>query len=117
MRIDLSGRCILIVEDVALIAMDIADRLKSAQASVLIAATLRDGMRLAEHAGLSAAILDLALGDDVAVALCKRLTERGVPFIIHTGLSGIPNGCLPNAIVQKPADSGALLRALAQVLM
>jgi DNA-binding response OmpR family regulator len=56
-------RWILVVEDQTLVALDIADSLTKAGASVLTAATLQEGLRLAEHPHLSAAILDLALGE------------------------------------------------------
>jgi DNA-binding NtrC family response regulator len=116
MSVDLSGRSVLIVEDEPLIAIDIAQALTSAHASVVVAATLQEGLRLAEHPTLSAAVLDLILGRDDAVALFERLSARGVPCIIYTGYVEIPAGCAPSAIVRKPARSEALLRALAQVL-
>ena len=116
MSIDLSGRSVLIVEDEPLIAIEIAEALTSAHATVVVAATLQDGMRLAEHPTLSAAVVDLILGRDDAGALFKRLTARGVPCIIYTGYVDIPAGCTPSAIVRKPARTEALLRALAQVL-
>ena len=116
MSIDLSGRSVLIVEDEPLIAIDIAQALTSAHATVVIAATLQDGLRLAEHPTLSAAVLDLILGQDDAVVLFKRLTARGVPYIVYTGSVEIPEECTPSAILQKPARSEALLRTLAQVL-
>jgi DNA-binding response OmpR family regulator len=46
--IDLSGRCILIVEDEPLITMEIAAVLESARASVCTAATLQEALWLAE---------------------------------------------------------------------
>ena len=116
MSIDLSGRSVLIVEDEPLIAIDIAQALTSAHATVAIAATLQDGLRLAEQPILSAAVLDLILGQDDAVVLFKRLTARGVPYIVYTGSVEIPEECTPSAILQKPARSEALLRTLAQVL-
>ena len=116
MSIDLSGYSVLIVEDEPLIAIDIAQALTSAHASVVVAATLQDGLRLAEHPTLSAAVVDLILGQDDAAVLFKRLTARGVPCIIYTGHVDIPAGCTPSAIVRKPARTDALLRALAQVL-
>jgi len=116
MSIDLSGRSILIVEDEPLIAMDITGALNSARATVLTATTLQEGLRLAEHPALSAAILDLILGDGDAVALCTRLTERGIPFIVYSGYDAVPAGCKPAAIVKKPACLDALLRSIARVL-
>lgn len=117
MVLDLSGRRILIVEDEPLIVMEIAQTLKSAGASVVIAGTLDEGLRLAEQDGLSAAVLDLVLGVNDGAALCARLRERAVPFVIYSGRTDIPVGCEPKAIVTKPAHPQALLRAVASVLV
>ena len=116
MVLDLSGRRILVVEDEPLIALEIAQALKSAGASVVIAATLDDGLRLAEQDGLSAAVLDLVLGANDGASLCARLRERGIPFVIYSGRTDIPVGCEPGAIVSKPAHPRALLQAAASVL-
>jgi DNA-binding response OmpR family regulator len=66
----LQDRWILVVEDQPLIALDIVDCLTQSGASVLRAATLQDGLRLAEHVGLSAAILDFGMreGDTSVLA-------------------------------------------------
>jgi DNA-binding response OmpR family regulator len=54
---NLTGRCILIVEDEPLVVLNIAHAFKGAGADVLTAATLREGHHLAEHPRLSAAII------------------------------------------------------------
>jgi DNA-binding response OmpR family regulator len=117
MVLDLSGRRILLVEDEPLIALDIAQALKLAGASVLIAATLHEGLRLVEKGGCSAAVLDLVLGAEDGAALCARLRERAIPFVIYSGRTDIPAGCEPGATVSKPAHPQALLQALANVLV
>src|SRR5262245_7660113 len=116
MVLDLSDHRVLIVEDEPLIAVEIAQALKSAGASVLVATTLDQGLRLAEQDDLSAAVLDLVLGANDGAALCARLRERGVPFVIYSGRTDIPVGCEPGAFVSKPAHSEALLQALTSVL-
>ena len=73
---NLTGRCILIVEDEPLVVLDIAHAFKGAGADVLTAATLREGHHLAEHPRLSAAIIDFGLGDANSGALCARLDAR-----------------------------------------
>jgi len=110
------GRWILVVEDQSVVALDIADSLTKVGASVLSAATLQEGLRLAEHPQLSAAILDLALGEQDCVPLCLRLTERCIPFVIYTGYAEVPAACHAGVIVPKPAASDTLLGALAQML-
>jgi DNA-binding response OmpR family regulator len=116
MVLDLSGRCVLVVEDEPLIAMEIEQALESAGASVFIAATLDEALRLTEQGGLSAAVLDLVLGASDGGLLCARLRERAIPFVIYSGRSDIPVGCQPGAFVSKPARPEALLQAIASVL-
>jgi DNA-binding response OmpR family regulator len=116
MVFDLSGRRVLIVEDEPLIALDIAQALTSAGASVLVAKTLDEGLRLAQDGGVSVAVLDLVLGADDGAALCARLRERAIPFVIYSGRTDIPVGCEPGAFVSKPAHAEVLLRAIASVL-
>ena len=48
--------------------------------------TLKEALVLVEHDGLSLAILDHALGDGDSTRLCERLRERGIPFLIYSGL-------------------------------
>src|SRR5262249_23283512 len=109
-----SGRRILVVEDEPLIALDIAQALESAGASVFVAASLDEGLRLAEQDGLSAAVLDFVLGANDGAALCARLRERAIPFVIYSGRTDIPVGCEAKAIVPKHPQ--ALLQAIANVL-
>jgi DNA-binding response OmpR family regulator len=116
MVLDLSGRRVLIVEDEPLIALEIAQALRSAGASVLTAATLDEGLRLAEQDGVAAAILDLILGANDGAQLCARLRERGIPFVIYSGRTEVPASCKAGALVSKPAHPEALLQALASVL-
>ena len=74
--VSLRGRTILIVEDEPLVALDVAETIKRAGASVLLAHTLKDGLRLADHADLSAAVLDFGLIDGQASELCQRWSRR-----------------------------------------
>ena len=112
----LKGRWILVVEDQPLVALDIVDSLAKAGASVLNATTLQEGLRLAEHPQLSAAILDLALGEHDCVPLCIRLSDRRIPFVIYTGYPEVPAACRAGVIISKPAAHEVLLGALAQML-
>jgi len=114
--IDLSGRCILIVEDEPLITMEIAAVLESARASVCTAATLQQALRLAEEPELALAIIDLALGRETPLKVCNRLAERSVPFLIYSGYSDIPPECKPHAVLHKPADRETILRAVAALI-
>lgn len=102
----------LVVEDEPLIALDIAEAMRTAGASVLTAHKLEDGLRLAAHPDLSAAIVDFGLSDDVGTALCERLTERGVPFVLHSGYVHIDEACRTGVVVPKPATPYQLVTAV-----
>ena len=76
----LLGRSILVVEDEPLIVMDITQAFAHTGAEMTSTNTLRHATVLVEHDGLSAVILDHALGDGDSSLLCARLKERGIPL-------------------------------------
>jgi DNA-binding response OmpR family regulator len=78
----LQERSILVVEDGPLIALNIVDCFRQVGASVLSAHNLRDGLRLAGHPDLSAAVVDFGSRDGDGAALCERLAERSIPFVM-----------------------------------
>jgi DNA-binding response OmpR family regulator len=112
----LQGRWILVVEDQSLVALDIADSLTKAGATVLSAATLEAGLPLPEHPYLAAAILDFGLRDGDSGVLCARLTERGIPFVVYTGYEEVHESCRAGVLVRKPALPDTLLKTVAHLL-
>jgi DNA-binding response OmpR family regulator len=112
----LLGRSILVVEDEPLIAMDIAQLFAPTGAEMTTTNTLRHALLLAEHDGLSAAILDHSLGDGDSSLLCARLKERGIPFIIYSGYEKIEGACQGAPYVSKPAQPGVLVAAMERLL-
>lgn len=113
---NLKGRSILIVEDQPLIALNIIEGFRNAGASVLSARNLRDGLRLAALPDLSAAVLDFGLSDGDGTALCTRLTERGVPFVLHTGYAHVDAACHTGVLIPKPATPEDLVSAISGLL-
>jgi DNA-binding NtrC family response regulator len=112
MKSTLEGRSILIVEDEPLIVMDLTQALEQTGAAVTTTNTLKHALLLVEHDGLSAAILDHALGHDNSTLLYKRLNERGIPFLIYSGyprIEGAPRGALH---ISKPATHEAIVEAV-----
>ena len=99
----LKGRQILIVEDEALIAMELVQAFQKAGAFVTTTSTLKQAMILVEHDGLAVAVLDHALGDGDTTRLCERLTLRGIPFVIYSGLNTTEGACDAGVLVTKPA--------------
>jgi DNA-binding response OmpR family regulator len=111
-RPSLEGRSILIVEDEPLIVMDITQAFEPTGAALTTTNTLRHAMILAEHDGLSGAILDHSLGDGDSSLLCARLKERGIPFMIYSGHSHVEGPCMGALHISKPASDGALVSAM-----
>jgi len=113
----LRGHSVLVVEDEPLIALDIVECFKKAGASVFTAHRVDDGLRLAGHPDLSAAVVDFGLSDGDGTALCERLNDRGIPFVLHSGYSHIHEAaCIKGAVVPKPASPSELVSSVAQLL-
>jgi DNA-binding response OmpR family regulator len=116
METALKGRSILVVEDEPIIALNIIEGFRNAGAAVLSARNLRDGLQLASHPDLSAAVLDFGFSDGDGTALCTRLTERGVPFVLHSGYAHVNAACLAGVSVPKPATPAHLVSAIGGLL-
>lgn len=116
----LMRRRVLLVEDEALVAMDLQRTLEAVGALVIgPIATLPKAEAASQTETLDAAVLDIDLrGRDVFPA-ADRLADRGIPFLFHTGhgrrydLAGRYPGVL---VVKKPADPDHLVRVLASLL-
>jgi DNA-binding response OmpR family regulator len=114
----LKGRSILVIEEEPHIARRLEDRFRQAGAKVFAAGKLRDALYLAEHPALSAAVINLRIGDDTTAGVCRRLSHLGIPFMFHTRYDATEaSRTWPKApVVSKPADSAAVLNALAMLM-
>jgi len=114
----LAGRLILIVEDEPLVALEVDQALRAAGARVVSAGHLESGLYTTEHPDLSAAVVDLHLGDGSGTAVCRRLRHLGVPFIVHTGYPRvlIQQEWPDVQVVSKPALPGQIVTAIARLL-
>jgi ActR/RegA family two-component response regulator len=115
----LSGARILLVEDDFIIALDLQDTLTAVGAEVVGPAhDLREALALAQRESLTCALVDNCLGKDSSGAIARQLSERRIPFVLYTGLSH-PNEVqkeFPGVVViQKPAESSAIVAALAKL--
>src|SRR5262245_2187311 len=82
----LSGARILIVEDEPNIALELQTILTEAGAVVVgPARTLSAAQKLARNGGLSAALLDVQVGEHPILPIAELLAGRGIPFAFHTG--------------------------------
>ena len=100
----LHGQTILIVEDEPFIALDMEATLSAAGAEVISALHLAEAFEAAQNANISAAVLDVNLGEGDCAPLCEVLAQRHVPFIFHTGyMDGGPIAKWRRPVVAKPA--------------
>jgi CheY-like chemotaxis protein len=106
----LARRTVLVVEDEPLIALDICDSLQGAGATVLSAHTLSAGLRLAGHPDLSVAVIDFGLSDGDGTAICERLKQRSVPFVLHSGYRHTAEACGGGIVLPKQDDARAVGR-------
>lgn len=111
-------RRILVVEDEPLLAMALTEQLKELGYQVAgVAPTITKAMKLIEHC--DAAILDCNLRGESAEALAQALSERGIPFLFHTGYSArqISQRFSHHApLLTKPVSADVLSKAVAQLL-
>ena len=111
-RPTLQGRSILIVEDNPIIVMDVTLAFEHTGAELTTTNTLKHALLLVEHDGLSGAILDHALGDGDSFLLCKRLKERGIPFMIYSGYPKTKDASQDEVYISKPAPHKVLVTAM-----
>ncbi len=84
-----SGRgYVLVVEDEALVALEIVQTLREAQFDVLgPARSVAQALEILKEFRFSAAVLDINLGAETSEAVALELNRRGIPFVIVSGYS------------------------------
>lgn len=86
METNLKRRRILIVEDEAIIGLDIADAVEQAGGEpVGPAATIAEALQLLDEGNVKAAICDVNLPDGDIGPVLEELVKGGLPVIMHTG--------------------------------
>lgn len=110
---------VLIVEDEALLAIDLASNLTDAGFFVVGPATsVAKALRLIEKTGCDVAVLDVNLRDETSEPVARELRARSTPFLF---LSGISKERLPNwfdglVVLSKPAQTDVVVGALQECL-
>jgi DNA-binding NtrC family response regulator len=113
MSASLGGSLVLVVEDEALIGMDIAAAFREAGAQVLLARTLKQALAHAENDPLSGAVIDDSLHDRVTTSdVCAALEKRHIPFIVYSGFDQIHGACAKGELVHKPASPALLVTTM-----
>src|SRR5262245_44233644 len=114
--LDLAGHTLLVVEDEPLICLDITARLQDAGALVYAASQLEKGLTFADRVDLSAGVLDFNLGAVDSSPICRKLVERRIPFLFHTGQMSTAFEQWPAAPVLLKLSRPNLVASIASLL-
>ena len=113
-----AGRRVLVVEDESMIRL-LLDGMLSELGYTMAgeAGRLDEAVALAKAGEFDLAILDVNLNGHPVTPVVEILKQRKVPFVFASGYGrrGIPDGCPDAPLLQKPFQSEALARALAQL--
>jgi two-component sensor histidine kinase len=109
---DLTGTRVLLVEDNAVIGLDMAEGLEAAGAKVIgPVASLQQALGVAAGGGFDVAVLDVNLGGEQVFPLADLLAERRVPYAFLTGYDAsvmVPERLRSASALRKPIRVAAL---------
>ncbi|MFZ5962417.1 response regulator [Thalassococcus sp. BH17M4-6] len=112
------GKSVLVLEDEAIVAMDLAAELEDAGWRVIgPAGSIAEADRLIEVEMPDTAVLDVNLSGAQSFDLAARLRARGCPVLFLTGYAegSLPDHLSDTPIVSKPVDPSLLTRQLASL--
>lgn len=113
----LAGLKVLLVEDEAVVRLELVSVLSDAGAEVLGPASSRaEGYKIAGRERPDIAVLDINLAGETAAPLAEALARRNVPLIFTSGyrdLELLPEGLRDRPLLQKPVSPEELIAALA----
>jgi CheY-like chemotaxis protein len=115
----LAGLRVLVAEDEALIALDVARTLRRAGCEVVgPVQQVQEALRRVRHETLDVAVLDLNLAGEMAFPVADALAARRVPFVFLTGYDAtiLPERFRDRPLSGKPYSARPLLKALATAL-
>ncbi|BCM17921.1 hypothetical protein MJ8_16870 [Mesorhizobium sp. J8] len=114
----LSGLNVLVVEDVFMLAQDLADQLTGAGCAVVgPAPTIQQALDNIDGIALDGAVLDVNLRGERSFPLADHLARGGVPFVFLTGYDSVtvfPDRFRDTPKLTKPVDYEALIEAVSR---
>jgi DNA-binding NtrC family response regulator len=115
----LEGLRLLVVEDDAILLMDLEQILESAGAEIVLCRSVADALAALAENRIAAAVLDFRIGQETIVPVARQLSQRGTPFIFYTGqLAGdlALAEWRRSAVVIKPAPARKIVAAVVEAL-
>ncbi|TIV66576.1 MAG: response regulator [Mesorhizobium sp.] len=114
----LSGLNVLVVEDVFMLAQDLADQLAGAGCTIVgPAPTVQQALDQIDGIALDGALLDVNLRGERSFPLAEHLARGGVPFIFLTGYDSatvFPDRFRDTPKLTKPVDYSLLIEAVSR---
>jgi DNA-binding NtrC family response regulator len=120
--LSLRGARILVVEDDAILAMELGMILLDAGAEIAgPCRTVPDALAMiAQRNDIAAAVLDVRIGRETIAPVARQLSRRGTPFVFYTGqIARDPTLAewLNCKVISKPAVAGAIVSAVADLVV
>jgi CheY-like chemotaxis protein len=115
----LQGLRILVVEDEALVALQLEDMLTELGCAVVgPASRVRQAHQLLDEQPVEAAVLDLNIAGELVYPVADELKSRGLPYIFATGYgaSGVAEPYRSQFVLEKPISRRELLNAMLEAL-
>lgn len=115
----LDGRRILVVEDEAMIALDLHEALRDCGATIVgPAGTPDEALAIIQDGKIDCALLDIKLGDEDVSAVAAALESLGVPIIFVTAYGGVrlPREFEFRPLVSKPYEQRALIDLIVRIV-
>jgi CheY-like chemotaxis protein len=109
---------VLVVEDEALVLLDMADALQLAGCSVVAAGSVKEALARLSEESFDVAVLDHSLRGEAATAITDVLGQLGTPYIACSGRLAEDKDEFwadAAACVSKPCDSETLVETVQAV--
>lgn len=115
----LEGKTILVIEDEAIIALDLEEELLDAGASVIgPIPNLAQAKEAAAAHEMDAAVLDIMLGENEVYPAADILADRNIPFVFHSAHAD-PNQLKQNypqsVLHPKPSSMKKIIGYLSEI--
>jgi len=115
----LHGLRVLVVEDAALIALELCETLSNCGAEIVGSCdSLTNALSVADSEAIDVALLDIDLNGEPVWPVAEKLTTRNIPIIFTTGFTDVtlrPARFRKTATVNKPHNTDKLLSMLTAV--
>jgi DNA-binding LytR/AlgR family response regulator len=110
----LSGRRILVVEDEALIALDLENLLATVIGPAL---SVSQALQAVNENQIDCALLDIKLGDEIADPVAVALAQRAIPTVLVTACDDghLPPGFESYPRIEKPYKQHQLLKLIGSI--